>query len=343
MPVQSTVPGLKVTRPEIYFGEMTDTDVYVKTHQQEFNYPQGQTNNLSSYEGTGGIVMGGFLRRALLAFDRGDLTKVPFSDDITADSRLLMRRNVLARVAALAPFLTFDHDPYIVVGDDGRLSWIIDAYTSSATYPYSAPVRSRGPTGQLHAQQREGGGRRLRRHRHVLRLRQRRSRSSLRGAASFPDLFKDASAMPAWLRAHVRYPEMLLSLQAEVYGLYHMTDPEVFYNREDQWTVATENGSSQGGDQSRAGHAAQLRADDAARRIGRPRVRRDSALHSHQPQQHDRLDRRAQRRRAITATPWSSTFPRRASSTARSRSKRASTRTRNSPASSRSGISRART
>ncbi len=83
MPVQSAVPGLSVTRPEIYFGEMTNTDVYVKTHQQEFNYPQGQSNNLSSYEGTGGIAMGGFLRRVLLAFDRGDLTKVPFSDDIT--------------------------------------------------------------------------------------------------------------------------------------------------------------------------------------------------------------------------------------------------------------------
>ncbi len=140
MPVQSTVPGLNVTRPEIYFGELTNTDVYVKTHQQEFNYPQGQSNNLSSYEGTGGIVMGGFFRRVLLAFDRGDLTKVPFSDDITPQSRLLMRRNVLTRVAALAPFLTFDHDPYIVVGDDGRLSWIIDAYTSSASYPYSAPA-----------------------------------------------------------------------------------------------------------------------------------------------------------------------------------------------------------
>ena len=139
MPVQSTVPGFEVTRPEIYFGELTDNDVYVKTHQQEFNYPQGQSNNLSSYEGTGGIEMGGFLRRALLAFDRGDLTKVPFSDDITADSRLLMRRNVLERVSTLAPFLTFDHDPYIVVGADGRLSWIIDAFTSSATYPYSAP------------------------------------------------------------------------------------------------------------------------------------------------------------------------------------------------------------
>ncbi len=249
MPVQSTVPGLKVTRPEIYFGEKTDTDVYVKTGQQEFNYSQGQNDSYSTYEGTGGIVMGGFMRRVLLAFDRGDLTKVPFSDDIKADSLLLMRRNVQARVAALAPFLTFDHDPYIVVGDDGRLSWIIDAYTSSSTYPYSAPADLYGQSVNY-------------------------ARNSVKAVVDaydgtvtfyvfdasdpilaawrdiYPGLFKDASAMPAWLRAHVRYPEALLSLQADVYGLYHMTNPEVFYNRGDQWTVATENGSSQGGDQA---------------------------------------------------------------------------------------------
>jgi hypothetical protein len=249
MPVQSTVPGLKITRPEIYFGEMTNTDVYVKTDQQEFNYPQGQSNNLSTYEGTGGIAMGGFLRRVLLAFDRGDLTKVPFSDDITAQSRLLMRRNVLARVTALAPFLTFDRDPYIVVGDDGRLSWIIDGYTSSATYPYSAPADLNGQSVNY------------------IRNSVKAVIDAYDGTVTFyvfdssdpilaawrgiyPGLFKDASAMPAWLRAHVRYPEVLLSLQADVYGLYHMTDPEVFYNREDQWSVATENGSSQSGDQN---------------------------------------------------------------------------------------------
>lgn len=248
MPVQSTVSGLSVTRPEIYFGELTDNDVYVKTHQQEFNYPQGQSNNLSSYEGTGGIEMGGFMRRALLAFDRGDLTKVPFSDDITADSRLLMRRNVVERVSTLAPFLTFDHDPYIVVGADGRLSWIIDGYTSSASYPYSAPSTLENESVNY-------------------------IRNSVKAVVDaydgtvtfyvfdnkdpilaawrgiFPDLFKDESVMPAWLRAHVRYPETLLSLQADIYALYHMTDPEVFYNREDQWSVATQTGSNQG-DQS---------------------------------------------------------------------------------------------
>ncbi len=137
MPIQSTVPSIVVKRPEIYFGELTNTDVYVKTRQQEFNYPQGQTNSLTSYEGNGGILLGDFFRRLLIASDRGDLTKLPFSDDINAESRLLMRRNVRDRVAALAPFLTYDSDPYIVVGDDGRLSWIMDAFTTSDSYPYS--------------------------------------------------------------------------------------------------------------------------------------------------------------------------------------------------------------
>src|SRR5579859_2804215 len=249
MPVESTVPGLNVTRPEIYFGELTNTDVYVKTRQQEFNYPQGQTNSFTSYEGGGGIVLDGFLRRMLIAMDRGDLMKLPFSDDVNENSRLLMRRNVRARVSALAPFLTFDQDPYIVVAQDGRLYWMMDAFATSDSYPYSSHYLLDGTSINY-------------------------MRNSVKAVVDayngittfyvfdnedpiieayrrvFPDLFKDASAMPTDLRKHVRYPEMLLNVQAGAYGLYHMTDPEVFYNREDLWTVATEVGLNDAGEQT---------------------------------------------------------------------------------------------
>jgi uncharacterized protein len=244
MPIQSTLPELKVTRPEIYFGELTNTDVYVRTRQQEFNYPQGDSNNLTSYEGSGGIRLGGLLRRTLIAYDRGDIAKLPFSDDVSADSRLLMRRNLRDRVQELAPFLTLDPDPYVVVGDDGRIYWMMDAFTTSSTYPYARRYRlANDPINYI--------------------------RNSVKvvidaytgattfyvfdredpviGAyrAVFPSLFVDASAMPPGLRAHVRYPELLLQVQAAVFGLYHMTDPDVFYNREDLWTVASEIGSAE--------------------------------------------------------------------------------------------------
>src|SRR5215467_8823294 len=248
MPVQSAVPGISVSRPEIYFGELTKTDVYVKTRQQEFNYPQGQSNSFTSYEGSGGIVLGGFLRRILIAIDRGDLGKLPFSDDVNPQSRLLMRRSIRDRVSELAPFLTFDTDPYIVLDNRGRLSWIIDGFTTSNTYPYSSHYRLEdnsinymrnsvkvvidaydGTTTFYVFDQNDpiiAAYRRL-----------------------FPSLFKDAAAMPAELRKHVRYPELLLKLQAEVYGLYHMTDPGVFYNREDLWTVASEVRANENGEQ----------------------------------------------------------------------------------------------
>jgi uncharacterized membrane protein (UPF0182 family) len=249
MPVQSRSPGLKVTRPEVYFGELTDTDVYVKTRQKEFNYPEGATNSLTSYEGTGGIVLGGLARRLLIALDRGDLAKMPFSDDVTAESRLLMRRNITERVRAIAPFLSFDGDPYIVVTTDGRLMWMMDAFTTSDNYPYA-------------------------RHYGLNRTQVNYLRNSVKVTvdaydgvptfyvfdsedpivnayrALFPALFKDASAMPADLRAHVRYPELLLQMQATVYGLYHMTAPDVFYNREDLWTIANEVATTDRRDQA---------------------------------------------------------------------------------------------
>jgi uncharacterized membrane protein (UPF0182 family) len=211
----------------------------VRTRQKEFNYPQGETNSVTSYEGKGGIVLGGFFRRLLIALDRGDVAKLPFSDDVTPESRLLMRRNVRQRVETLAPFLTFDPDPYVVVGADGRLSWMMDAFTTSDSFPYA-------------------------RHFRLGRDRINYVRNSVKAVvdaydgtttfyvfdqedpivaayrAIFPSLFKDADAMPSDLRKHVRYPELMLELQATVYGLYHMTNPEVFYNREDLWSVATE-------------------------------------------------------------------------------------------------------
>ena len=243
MPVQSTVPSLTVSRPEMYFGELTNTDVYVRTRQKEFNYPQGETNSVTTYEGGGGIVLGGFFRRLLIALDRGDITKLPFSDDVTSESRLLMRRNIRERVSTLAPFLLFDEDPYIVIGDGGRLFWMMDGFTAADTYPYSRHYQfGQTPLNYL--------------------------RNSVKVVVDaydgtttfyefdptdpviaayrtiFPSLFKDGSDMPPTLRKHVRYPELLLEMQAAVYGLYHMTDAAVFYNKEDLWSVASEVSSN---------------------------------------------------------------------------------------------------
>jgi uncharacterized protein len=249
MPIQSAAGAPTVTRPEIYFGQLTDSDVYVKTQQKEFNYPQGETNSLSSYDGTGGIRMGGLMRRVLIAYDRGDVTKVPFSDDIGPDSRLLMRRDIRQRVQALAPFLVFENDPYIVVRDDGTLAWMIDAYTTADTYPYAThyPLGDQGTINYLRNSVKvvidayNGGV--------TFYVFDPKDPVIAAWRGVFPSLFKDESAMPQDLRRHVRYPELLLRMQATVYGLYHMTDPTVFYNREDLWTVATEVGMGDSGEQ----------------------------------------------------------------------------------------------
>jgi uncharacterized membrane protein (UPF0182 family) len=244
MPVESTQPGIRVTRPEIYFGELTDWPVYVKTKQKEFNYPEGEANNYTTYEGTGGIRMGSILRRLLIAWSIGDISKVPFSDDITADSALLMRRNIRERVSELAPFLVFDEDPYIIVGGDGRLYWMMDAFTVSDRYPYSRHVNL--------------GGRDLNYIRNsvkavidayngTVRFYIFDSADPLIGAyrKMFPELFTDAKDMPGFLRAHVRYPQLLFQVQANIYSTYHVENEQVFYNREDVWTIAQQGRGQQ--------------------------------------------------------------------------------------------------
>lgn len=244
MPIESSAPELKVTRPEIYFGEKTNTDVYVKTKQNEFNFPQGEANNYTTYEGTGGIPIGNGLRRLLLAWALGDLSKLPFSDDVTSESRVLMRRNIRDRVESLAPFLVYDRDPYIVVADDGRLYWMIDAFTESSTYPYS--------------RHHTAGNYRINYIRNSVKV----VIDAYNGTvtfyvfdtqdplintyrATFPALFRNASEMPADLRTHVRYPETLIKAQGEVYSLYHTQNTKVFFQREDVWSVASQISPSQ--------------------------------------------------------------------------------------------------
>jgi uncharacterized membrane protein (UPF0182 family) len=239
MPIESSAPEIKVTRPEIYFGQKTDTDVYVKTNQQEFNYPQGDTASSNVYEGTGGIPVGGFFHRLLLAWALGDVSKLPFSDAITSESRVLMRRNIRERVEALAPYLVYDNDPYIVVSGEGRLFWIIDAFTESTNFPYSRHYQA--------------GDKNVNYIRNSVKV----TIDAYNGnvdfyvfdtedplinayRATFPALFKDASQMPADLRAHVRYPETLIKTQGEVFSLYHTTNAKVFFQREDVWSVASQ-------------------------------------------------------------------------------------------------------
>lgn len=245
MPVESTQKEFQIKRPEIYFGEITDWPVYVKTRQKEFNYPEGDANNYSTYEGTGGIRMGSFFRRLLLAWSVGDLTKVPFSDDITADSLLLMRRNIRERVSELAPFLMFDDDPYVVMGADGALYWIIDGFTSSDRYPYARHInlgnravnyiRNTVKTvvdaynGTVHFYVFDTGDPLIQSYQKM-----------------FPALFSPAGQMPDFLRAHVRYPELLFRAQAAIYTTYHVEDEQVFYNREDVWTIAQQGSRQQG-------------------------------------------------------------------------------------------------
>jgi len=241
MPVQSSSGNVKVTRPEIYFGQETNTDVYVKTRQKEFDFPQGETNTFTSYQGTGGIPIGGRARRMLLAWALGDLSKLPFSDDVESESRVLIHRNIRELVNGIAPFLIYDNDPYIVLNNEGRLFWMLDAFTESSSYPYS--------------RHHEVGGRDVNYIRNSVKV----VIDAYNGTvhfyvfdnndpliaayrATFPSLFEDGSQMPADLRTHIRYPETLVRVQGEVYGLYHTQSPKTFFQREDVWNVAQQVG-----------------------------------------------------------------------------------------------------
>jgi uncharacterized membrane protein (UPF0182 family) len=243
IPVKSNAPEIKLTRPEIYFGQKTDLPVYVKTRQKEFDFPQGESNAYTTYEGTGGVALGGSLRRLVLAWTLGDLTKIPFSSDITPESRVLLHRNIQDRVERLAPFLTYDEDAYLVISDAGKLYWMIDAYTSSVHHPYSRHYRT---AGQWTNYMRNSVKVVIDAYNGTTDFYVFDTKDPIINAyrGAFPALFKDAAGMPADLRQHVRYPEQLFRTQADVYGLYHMQDVRLFFGREDVWSVAGEDDSA---------------------------------------------------------------------------------------------------
>jgi len=227
-----SIPGLNVTRPEIYYGESDAGYSIVNTASKEFDYPSGDQNVYTEYKGTGGVRMGGLFKKILFAIRFGEM-KILLSTDISAQSRILYNRQIGERAKMAMPFLTYDSDPYMVVTKEGRLVWFIDAYTTTSRYPYSAMVSGVG---------------------NYIRNSVKVTIDAYDGTMSFyvsdpedpivrscdkifPGVLKPMSAMPADLRSHIRYPQSLFAIQAKVYALYHMTDPQVFYNKEDMWKI----------------------------------------------------------------------------------------------------------
>ncbi len=237
-PPEIKAPGFQLTRPEIYYGESTQDPVFVHTAREEFDYPSGDQNKYSTYQGTGGFPVGSFFLKMAAAISQGE-PNIIFTGYLTAQSRMMIYRKVEARLQHLAGFLQWDADPYLVVTDDGRLVWMVDGYTTSLAHPYSATLPVAGVE--------EGAN--------YIRNAVKATVDAYTGKISlyvfdpddpiiqvyenlFPHLFQPESEMPADLRRHARYPEVLFRTQAEAYRIFHMRDPQVFYNKEDIWEIA---------------------------------------------------------------------------------------------------------
>jgi len=224
--------NITITRPEIYYGEIPNDYVIVKTKVQEFSYPTSTGNVYTRYDGDGGIRLSSFLLRSVFAA-RFNTAKIFLSTDITHDSRILMYRNIRERISKIAPFLLYDADPYMVISEEGKLYWMIDCYTVSGNLPYSTPVN---------------------RNINYIRNSVKAVIDAYDGSVkfyisdpddvlvkvysrAFPGLFKPLQDMPGDLKKHIRYPQGMLEVQAGMFASYHMTDPKVFYNKEDLWEI----------------------------------------------------------------------------------------------------------
>ncbi len=238
IPPTTTHEGIEVDQPAIYYGELTDRYVVVKTSAEEFDYPVGDENKYTNYAGTGGVAVGALWQKLLFAYHFGSVDLL-LSDYLQDESRVLMRRRIRSRVARLAPFLRYDSDPYLVL-NEGRLVWMIDAYTVSDRYPFSEH-RGENPRSRLNYI------------RNAVKVVVDAYNGSVNFYVSdaddpiiavyrnvFPDTFTSIDEMPDSLRAHVRHPEDYFDVQAELYRAYHMTDPTVFYNKEDMWDFPME-------------------------------------------------------------------------------------------------------
>jgi len=230
LPPQSTV-DLKIDEPSLYFGELSSDYVIVRTETDEFHYPRGEANETTRYSGKGGVALGSIWRKLLFAL-RFRSYQIVLSDDIGPESRILYNRNIRERITALAPFLRFlDRDPYLVIAD-GRLYWLFDAYTTTASYPYAsaaARVNYIRNSVKFVIDAYDGTI--------TPYLADPDDPIAATFARIFPDMFRPLDEMPASIRAHVRYPEDIFALQAQVFVTYHMTQAAVFYNREDQWEI----------------------------------------------------------------------------------------------------------
>jgi uncharacterized membrane protein (UPF0182 family) len=237
VPPVSSVPELSVSRPEIYYGELTGNYIFVNTTTPEFDYPKGEDNAYTFYQGDSGISMNP-LNRLIFAIQYSD-PNIILSRYINSKSKILINRDVIARVEKVAPFLKFGQDPYIVLGDNGKLYWMGDAYTYSSLFPYSEAINFKGDnvnyvrnsikfvidayTGDVNFYIIDGSDVVAETYKKI-----------------FPSLFKSYVEMPEFLKKHMRYPDELMETQGYVYSVYHMNDPEVFYNKEDKWTIAQE-------------------------------------------------------------------------------------------------------
>jgi uncharacterized membrane protein (UPF0182 family) len=242
LPPQSAFPELAITQPGIYYGEMTDDYVVVRTEEEELDYPSGDQNVYTTYDGTGGVVLDSALKRLAYALRLGS-NQVLLSSSITRESRLLWRRAIDRRVQTVAPFLRYDPDPYPVI-IDGRLIWLMDAYTVSNRYPYSEPLvpESLGARFETINYIRNSVKIAIDAYDGTVRFYLIDPNDPLAATYSsiFPGLLHPVEEMPAGLVAHWRYPEGLFRVQAEKFRTFHMTDPQVFYNQEDLWSWAEE-------------------------------------------------------------------------------------------------------